>query len=136
MFDINTIVLALNAALEAAVAKVIDDKLNTLRADLDARLNALVPQQGDFFSEDQKEYIKSASEAAAERWLDEHTSEYNHDGYDSVGAMLDNYDLDDFLTYDRIESMIEESLDNALEGAIEEQVKDLLVNNMFKINIA
>ena len=60
------------------------------------------------------EKLQNRIDAATEQAVDEHTSTYDHDEYDSAVSKVDDLpDLDDYVTRDEVRSEIEDVLNNA-----------------------
>lgn len=58
--------------------------------------------------------LSSFMDAVAEQAMDDHTSTYDHDDYDSAVSKLDDMpDLDDYVTRDSVREEIEDVINNA-----------------------
>lgn len=152
MFDLNTIITALNTALDNAVAKAlvpITNQLACIEEDVAAmktrgpsadrnEINALTADLESFkrqlklssFNEEQRDEIMRIARAAAEQSMEQHTEEYSHDDYDAASSRLDEYDLDDFVTSDDVERRVSDAVD---DFDFSEVINDALSNRSFSI---
>lgn len=55
--------------------------------------------------------------AMIEDALDTHNSDYDHDSYDDAVSKVDEYDLDDFLTKDALNSELRDQINDTLNNA-------------------
>lgn len=123
MFDINTIITqALNAAVQQATAPLLEriEKLEFCNADQHQRLRVLegaltervAALESDKASSMQGGLTRDQVEALIEKWMDDHTSQYDHDSYDSATAKVEEFDFDDFVTNDNIEDAVRDAVGN------------------------
>lgn len=135
MFDINAIITqALNAAVQQATAPLLEriEKLEFCNADQHQRLRVLegaltervaaLEDQAIVTSNRINDRIDASSmqggltrdqvEALIEKWMDDHTSQYDHDSYDDATAKVEEVDFDDFVTNDNIEDAVRDAVGN------------------------
>lgn len=86
--------------------------------------------------------VASQVEAAVEEAIADHTSDYDHEEYDSAVRTLSDYDLDDldnFVTHDdvktKIEEAVDEKVDDMLDDKIEDKVRKMLCIATVKIEV-
>ncbi len=145
MFDLNQILsTALNAAVAEAVAPLLEriavlerriDTLSSQHVAIGERLAALennpaigtdtvlaervvaLEQRMDHVIDASEKRIREIAEAAAEQVMEDHTSTYDHDEYDSVVSNWNDEDPADFLRegdlHDQIDDRVNETLRNA-----------------------
>lgn len=143
MIDLNTLISnALIAAVQHAVAPL-NERIAVLESDL-ARAVSVVEQrteriaaletkltEANLFTQtsnatitidearmvealNSQEWFWSKINDYVERQMDDHTSSYDHDDYDSAVSKVDDLpDLDDYVTRDELRSEIEDVLNNA-----------------------
>lgn len=135
MFDINAIITqALNAAVQQAIAPLLEriaalenQAIVTSNA-VDSRVAALEFVTNDDLClferriETLEDKAVTASmqggltrdqvEALIEKWMDDHTSQYDHDSYDDATAKVEEVDFDDFVTNDSIEDAVRDAVGN------------------------
>lgn len=123
MFDINAIITqALNAAVQQATAPLLEriEKLEFCNADQHQRLRVLegaltervAALESDKASSMQGGLTRDQVEALIEKWMDDHTSQYDHDSYDDATAKVEEVDFDDFVTNDSIEDAVRDAVGN------------------------
>ena len=135
MIDINTILQqALATAIEQATAPLIERinylEKHSLAADagivLSGRVTALENQLAALHATLNspssaaatttttpaltEERVLEIARSAADEAIENHADNYNHDEYDRVCNMLDDYDLDDFVDVSRIEEKITDAI--------------------------
>lgn len=135
MFDINAIITqALNAAVQQATVPLLErivvmefcnaeqhQRLRVLEGALTDRVSAL-EDQAIVTSNRINDRIDASSmqggltrdqvEALIEKWMDDHTSQYDHDSYDDATAKVEEVDFDDFVTNDSIEDAVRDAVGN------------------------
>lgn len=139
MIDLNTLISnALIAAVQQAVAPL-NERIATLESACATQHEAMVamrdriaalennPAQGvdttllqrvaalESETQGENRYLNRDDVAALiEEAMDDHTSSYDHDDYDSAVSKLDDMpDLDDYVTRDSVREEIEDVLNNA-----------------------
>lgn len=116
MFDINAIITqALNAAVQQATAPLLE-RIAALEKNeeyLTNRIAALEnnPAQGQDLTPTTG-LTRDQVEALIEKWMDDHTSQYDHDSYDDATAKVEEVDFDDFVTNDSIEDAVRDAVGN------------------------
>lgn len=113
MIDINTIV---QQALAQAIGQIVETQLTALNqriAALETQLStatlAATPITTTGITE---ERIKQIADEVARDVMSEHYEEYDHISYDNVVNMLDEYDLEDFVSENDIEEKVESAVKN------------------------
>lgn len=101
----------------AAVATkvVADAEATTPEVDLDKLRDLVVP------------IVEEQVEPAVEKAMSYHTDEYDHEDYDRISEYMSNYDLDDFVLADDVESKIEDAVS---ELDLTERIRHELKYNM------
>lgn len=123
MFDINAIITqALNAAVQQATAPLLEriaaledqaivtsNRINDRISSLETKLteaNLFTKTCGD------GGLTRDQVEALIEKWMDDHTSQYDHDSYDDTASKVYETDFDDFVTNDSIEDAVRDAVGN------------------------
>ena len=121
MFDINALI---NNAITTAVAEAIKplvariEALENIAAEYtpapavtidEAKMVAALDSQ-EWFWEKLTRKAKEVADAAAERAMDSHTEEFNHDSYDEVVSTIEDIDFDDFAKTDDIKDAVRDAV--------------------------
>ena len=108
MFDINAII---NNAIATAVAEATKplvariEALENIAAEYSPTPAVVIDEAKMVEALNSQEWfwvkIRSFTDAAAERSMDAHTEEFNHDNYDEIASKVEDIDFDDLVkTYD------------------------------------
>jgi len=87
---------ALNTHIDARIKAALAD--HTPEVDLDKLRELVVP------------IVEAQVEPAVEKAMSYHTDEYDHEDYDRISEYMSNYDLDDFVLSDDVESKVDEAV--------------------------
>lgn len=138
MFDLNALIsAALNTAATTAITPLLEritaleiniammqnsiDQKDTRIAALEAAQPAAAPQPAldkaaliDYLNEQEWfwEKMQRFAAGAAEAAMDDHTSTYDHDSYDSAVSTVEDTDFDGLVTNDNIDDAVREAVGN------------------------
>ena len=121
MFDINALI---NNAIVTAVTEAIKPLVERIEAleniaaeyapapavtiDEAKMVEALNSQE--WFWEKLTRKAKEVADAAAERAMEEHTEEFNHDSYDEVVSEIEDIDFDDYVKTDDLSDAVRDAV--------------------------